>query len=92
MITKNNILVLDQLLSGKYMQPSFSNAQIKKFKVDTGLSINSAYNTLKKLEEMGIVIGYIPIVTEDGRRMIETMKQMYKMSQEDSLVEMVNDG
>lgn len=90
-ITENNINIMDELLSGKYLQASFSAEGIKRLEEKTKLNIATAYTTLKKLEKMGIVVGYIPIISEDGKRILDNFKRMYGMAKEDSLIEMVKD-
>ena len=90
-ITENNLSIIDELLSGKYLQASFSKKKIEELQMNTGLNIATAYKTLEKLEKMGIIVGYIPIISEDGKRILDNFKRMYGMNKEDSLIEMVKE-
>lgn len=90
-ITENNLSIINELLSGKYMQPSFSAKGIAALEAKTGLSNTAVYKTLEKLEQMGIIVGYIPIISEDGKHILDTFKQLYGAGKEDSLIEMVKE-
>ena len=73
--TDANLQVLRALLSGKYLKFSMSMKSRKMFQVDTGLQNPDVH--MKKLEEMGIVKGYIPVLSEAGSKVLNTMEAFY---------------
>ena len=75
MMTEANYKILRALLTGKYLRASITNETRDQLEKDTGYGNFSP--SIKRLEEMGIVIGYIPIISEKGRKLLEAMRLVY---------------
>lgn len=75
MLTKCNYAILKALLTGKYLQGSLSNVKRKQLTEDTGFQNYDP--TVKKLEAMGIIIGYVPVLSEKGRKLLDAMRLVY---------------
>lgn len=75
MLTRANYAILQAMLTGKYLRASITNKNLDQLEKDVGFG-NFAI-TMKKLEEMGVVIGYAPILSEKGKKLLEAMKLIY---------------
>jgi DNA-binding Lrp family transcriptional regulator len=91
MVTEQNLRILKELLSGQYLTGVITrdkNAQL-------GVALNSSGKTvsavLRKLEGMGIIVGYIPLLSEEGRRIIDALELMYglKKGNHEALVDIM---
>lgn len=90
-ITQGNVLVMDLLMSGDWLQASIPDEKMQEINEKYHISANLVYTTLSKMERMGYIVGYIPLVTEDGMRILDAMKQMYGLSKTRSLTDMVSE-
>lgn len=90
-LTMKNIEVLEELMTGKYLRRSITD------KVRRSAMKQLGYNpqtTLEKLERMGIVIGYIPMLSEEGQRLVAAMKALSNRKQNggsDALIDLVEE-
>jgi len=75
-MTKANYLHLKKLLTGKYLQASVNAEKRKALEQETGYG--NVDSTVKKLEAMGIVQGYAPILTEKGRKLMDALATIYE--------------
>lgn len=91
MITEDNLRTLKELLTGKYLTGGISEENSKQLGQALGVSKKATYYTLRKLEEMGIIVGYIPLLSEEGKRILDALELMYglKKGNHDALVDMV---
>jgi hypothetical protein len=80
MVTENNIKVLKELMTGKYLRYSMSGPERSAFKDKTGIS--SVDLSVRKLESMGVIIGYAPVLSEDGVRLIRALEVVYDLSKD----------
>ena len=91
-VTRQNIALLDRLMTGKYLQRSIGAASRKEiYKKEDIRDVDLA---LKKLEETGIIAGYIPVLSEEGERVISAMRTMYDVADNgssDSLVDILEE-
>jgi len=88
-LTEGNIRIMDAIMTGDYLQASLSEEKRHMLEKKLGVSDAAIYATLRKMEEMKYIIGYIPLVTEDGKRIIDAMKHMFGLTNETSLSDMV---
>lgn len=75
MLTPANYVILQAMLTGKYLRASITNEKRDQLEKDVGFG--NFDPTMKKLEEMGVVIGYAPILSEKGKKLLEAMKLIY---------------
>ncbi len=75
-LTKANYLHLKKLLAGKFLRASLSEAQRTELVKETGFG--NIDSTIKKLEAMGLVSGYIPVLTEKGRKLMDALATIYE--------------
>jgi len=78
MLTRANYTILQAMLTGKYLRASITNKRLDQMEKDVGYG-NFAI-TMKKLEEMGVIVGYIPLISEKGKKLLEAMKLVYGMN------------
>lgn len=74
-VTENNVKLLKALLTGKYMAFSMRMEKRTRFEKDTGMS--DPANPVRKLEKMGIIVGYIPVLSEEGGRLVRTLDAFF---------------
>lgn len=88
-LTEGNIRIMDAIMSGDFLQASLSEQKRHELEKKLGVSDAAIYATLRKMQDMGYIVGYIPLVTEDGKRIMDAMKQMFGLSDETSLSDMM---
>ena len=93
-VTSHNLRVLKELMSGKYLSGGITDEKGRQLSQALGVSTGTkAHNTLRKLEDMGIVVGYIPLLSEEGRKIIDAMELMYglKKGNHEALVDIMGE-
>ena len=90
-VTERNVLVLKELSTGRYLKGSISDEMHRQLAKVLGVGPGAAAIALRKLEKMGIVVGYIPLLSEEGKRIIDALELMYglRKGNHDALVDMV---
>ena len=82
MLTEANYKILKCLLSGKFLRASVTDEKRGEIEKETGYG--NVDVTIRKLEEMGFVSGYVPILTEKGAKMLEYAKLLFEATGEES--------
>jgi len=98
-VTEFNLRVLKELMTGRYLQGRMCCENHNRLRQALGVSDAATKATLRKLENMGIIVGYIPLLSEEGRRIVDAMRLMYSMSEgmndksrtKESLIDMVEE-
>jgi len=93
MVTEHNLRILKEMLSGKYISAGITREkgeQLGQVLNASGLTVSAV---LRKLENMGIVVGYIPLLSEEGRRIVDALELMYglKKGNHDALVDIMGE-
>jgi hypothetical protein len=77
-LTKVNYLILKALMTGKYLQASVS-LQARDDLLDVvGRGTKSIDVTLRKVEELGLIAGYVPILSEKGKKLMDALAILYE--------------
>lgn len=92
-VTDHNVRVLKELMTGRYLKGAISDEKGDQLGEVLGVGPGATCITLRKLEDMGIVIGYIPLLSEEGKRIIDALELMYGLrnGNHDALVDMVEE-
>jgi len=77
-LTESNIKFLRALMGGKYLKGTVGNERQRELVAEIG-SVEPS-TVLRKLERMGIVAGYVPVLSEEGAKVLRAMEAMYGMS------------
>jgi len=95
-VTDHNLRVLKELKSGKYLSARITDENGKQLSEALGVSGRSiprrgVYSMIRKLEDMGIIVGYIPLLSEEGRRIVDALELMYglKKGNHEALVDIM---
>ena len=95
-VTDHNLRVLKELKSGKYLSARITDENGKQLSEALGVSGRSiprrgVYSMIRKLEDMGIIVGYIPLLSEEGRKIIDALELMYglKKGNHEALVDIM---
>ena len=84
-ITPRDVEVLKQLMSGKHMRFAVKPGK----ETEKAIGTNSYWH-MGKLLAKGIVVGFVPVLSEEGRKVIDAMEMLSKMGKgksEDCLTE-----
>lgn len=83
-VTDENAKLLKELMTGKYLQLSISDVKRAELAQALGLpgkyAGSSIYSQAKKLEEMGVIVGFIPVVSEEGGRLLRAIEAFRAMN------------
>jgi DNA-binding Lrp family transcriptional regulator len=77
-ITELDIAILRELQTGKILQASISDLKVAEMKAKGLGTAPSAQ--VRKLEDMGIIIGYVPVVSEEGHKAIAAMEAVFALN------------
>ena len=66
------------LLTGKYLQFSANEENLEELQRDGGLS--NPYKLIRKLERDGVIVGYVPVLSEKGKKMMDALKLIHDES------------
>ena len=90
-VTDLNVRVLRELMTGRYLKGAISDEKGEQLQKVLGVGPGATSITLRKLEDMGIVVGYIPLLSEEGKRIIDALELMYglRKGNHEALVDMV---
>jgi len=92
-VTDQNLRVLRELMTGRYLKGGVSEEKGEQLGKVLGVNDRATYDTLRKLEKMGVVIGYIPLLSEEGRRIVDALELMYGLRKDnhDALVDIMEE-
>lgn len=77
-LTEPNVKVLKRLMTGKYLQSSISQKTAAQLAKETG--VLDPYSVVSKCQDLGIIIGYVPVLSEEGHRIVAALELMYNMN------------
>lgn len=79
-LTEANLKFVKLLSRGKYLKGSFSSESREKL---AKLGFSDPNGHCSKLEEMGIIVGYVPVFSEEGKRILAGAEAMYGLQSKD---------
>lgn len=93
MVTEHNLRILKEVLSGKYISAGITREKGEQLGQLLNASGKTVSTVLRKLEDMGIIVGYIPLLSEEGRRIVDALELMYglKKGNHEALVDIMGE-
>jgi len=90
-VTEQNLCILKEVLSGRYISAGISREKGEQLGQVLNSSGKTVSTVLRKLEDMGIIVGYIPLLSEEGRKIIDALELMYglKKGNHEALVDIM---
>jgi DNA-binding Lrp family transcriptional regulator len=88
-LTETDVRVFKKLRSGTRIRARLAEKDRLAVAKEIGVSPSTVTKALRKLEEMGVISGYAPMLTEYGQKVMEGLETLYFTKPDDITVERV---
>lgn len=77
MLNESEVKLLRILAGGKYLNGILTKERSSELGQMLGCPPNSVRLKIRRMEDMGVISGYVPVLSEDGIRILEALETAY---------------